>query len=459
MERRIETLVILGAGGDLTSRLLLPGVASYLASSRGQALQLIGVDRAARTDDEWRNAVRTAFAASPSALGAQVADGASWMQADVSQAADLERILAAAKGRAALYFALPPAVTELAVRALAGIRRPEGLSLALEKPFGTDLRSARQLNRLLETMLPEEQLFRVDHFLGKSTVLNLLGLRFANRIFEPLFSAENVERVDIVFDEQLALEGRAGYYDHAGALRDMIQSHLLLVLALAAMEPPASLDADDLRGAMAQVLRATRPMHKNGTASRRGRYGAGTVAGAAIPAYVDEPGVDPSRGTETYAEMTVVIDNWRWAGVPFTLVSGKALGDARQEIIVTFKGVPHLPTGFRGVPGPSQLRLSVKPPRLDLDVVINGEGNPFELERISLNTQLQEGELTAYGEVLAGILEGDPVLSVRGDVAEQCWRIVEPVLHAWEADRVPLETYPAGSTWPLPPTVRAPGDG
>jgi glucose-6-phosphate 1-dehydrogenase len=154
-----------------------------------------------------------------------------------------------------------------------------------------------------------------------------------------------------------------------------------------------------------------------------------------------------------------VIDNWRWAGVPFTLSSGKALGDTRQDVIVTFKKVPHLPTGFTGLTGPSQLRLSLKPPRLDLDVVINGEGNPFELERVGLSTELRDGELTAYGEVLAGLLEGDPVLSVRGDMAEQCWRIVEPVLHAWDADRVPLETYPAGSTWPLPPAVKAASRG
>ncbi len=167
-----------------------------------------------------------------------------------------------------------------------------------------------------------------------------------------------------------------------------------------------------------------------------------------MPAYIDEPGVDAARLTETWAELTVVIDNWRWAGVPFVLSSGKAMGDAYQDIIVTFKDVPHLPTGFTGAPGPSQLRLSLRPPRLDLDLVINGEGDPFELERIDLSTEMQDGELTAYGEVLAGIMEGDPVLSVRGDMAEECWRIVEPVLKAWEADRVPLETYPAGSTWP-----------
>jgi glucose-6-phosphate 1-dehydrogenase len=279
-------------------------------------------------------------------------------------------------------------------------------------------------------------------------VLNLLGLRFANRIFEPLFSAPNIERVEITFDEELALEGRAGYYDKAGALVDMIQSHLLLVLALVAMEPPASVDSEDLRGGMAQVLRATRPWRKNGTSSRRARYGAGTIDGRRLPAYVDEKGVDPGHGTETLAELTLAIDNWRWAGVPFVLRSGKALGEARQEIVIVFRDVPHLPTGLRGIAGPSALRISLKPATLDLDLVINGEGDPFTLDRTVLHTDLGAGELSAYGEVLSSLIDADPTLSVRGDVAEECWRIVSPVLAAWRKDAVPLETYAAGSDGP-----------
>ncbi len=446
---RIDTLVILGAGGDLTSRLLLPGLASYLGSSRGSELQVIGVDRAELTDAQWREKVTMAFDTEPSALAKKVAAKTRYLQGDATNANDLARVLAEASGRVALYFALPPAVAVMVCTALSTMDLPSGITLALEKPFGTDLASAKSLNRLLESMLPEEQLFRVDHFLGKSTVLNLLGLRFANRIFEPLFSAENVERVEIVFDETLALEGRAGYYDKAGALTDMIQSHLLLVLALTAMEPPASLSADDLRGSMAQVLRATRTWLKNGKSSRRARYAAGTVDGRKLPAYQDEQGVDPVRKTETLAEVTLAIDNWRWAGVPFVLRSGKALGDANQQITVVFKAVPHLPTGLTGVRGPSCLRISMKPATLDLDLVINGQGDPFTLERVPLHSDLGAGELSAYGEVLAELLECDPTLSVRGDVAEQCWRIIAPVVDAWRADKVPLDSYPAGTVGPL----------
>ncbi|MGX5680003.1 glucose-6-phosphate dehydrogenase [Schumannella luteola] len=448
MTDRIETLVILGAGGDLTARLLLPGVASFLDSSRAQPITIVGVDRDDTTDAEWRAKVESAFAESPSALGRKVAKSSRYVRGDATNADDLKSVLDAATGRTAVYFALPPAVAALAVRALSTIDLPKGIVFALEKPFGTDLKSAQALNRLLETMVPEHQIFRVDHFLGKTSVLNLIGLRFANRIFEPLFSSENISRVEIVVDESLALENRAGYYDRAGALVDMIQSHLLLVLALAAMEPPASLDADDLRGAMAQVLRATRPWRKNGTSSRRARYGAGSISGRRLPAYVDEDGVDPSRKTETLAEVTLAIDNWRWAGVPFVLRSGKALGENRQDIVVTFKDVPHLPTGLTGIPGPSSLRISLKPATLDLDLVINGEGDPFTLDRSMLHADLGAPELSAYGEVLAELLECDPTIAVRGDVAEQCWRIVAPVLAAWRKDAVPLETYPAGSLGP-----------
>jgi len=268
--------------------------------------------------------------------------------------------------------------------------------------------------------------FRVDHFLGKSTVLNLLGLRFANRIFEPLLSAQNVAHVEIVIEEALGLEGRAGYYDKAGALIDMIQSHLLQVLALATMEPPSSVDSEDLRGAMAQVLRATRPWLANGTESRRARYTGGKV-GRAHDAGVrlgvrGRPGAqdrDPGRGDCRGR-------HWRWDGVPFVLRSGKALGDPRQEIVFTFRDVPHLPTGFSGPSRQAMLRIGINPAVLELDLVTNGRDDPFDLEWDTMHAEFATSELSAYGEVLAELLEGDPTLSVRGDVAEECWRIVHP---------------------------------
>ena len=448
MAAPIETLVILGAGGDLTSRLLLPGIASLLASSRGNSIRLIGVDRDPMSDAAWQRRVAKSFAGVDSRLADRVLESSSYLQADVTDATALRRVLDAATGRAALYFALPPAVTVLACNTLASLELPPGIVLAIEKPFGTDLASARSLNRLLQKLVPEEQVFRVDHFLGKSTVLNLIGLRFANRIFEPLLSAQNVERVEILIEEELGLEGRAGYYDRAGALADMIQSHLLLILALATMEPPATVGSEDLRGAMAQLLRATRAWSRDGTASRRARYTAGTVGRRKMPAYTSEAGVDKARGTETLAELTVAIDNWRWAGVPFVLRSGKAISDPRQEVIFTFRDVPHLPTGFEGPSSQAQLRIGIRPATMSLDLVTNGRDDPFNLEWDRLDAEFGPSELSAYGEVIAELLEGDPTLSVRGDVAEECWRIIAPVVNAWRKNRVPLDSYAAGTRGP-----------
>lgn len=445
---RIETLVILGAGGDLTSRLLLPGLASLLASTRGRDIRLIGVDRDPVTDAAWKRRVAQAFAGSDSRRVEKVLGSSVYLQADVTDADALGRVLGQVTGRIALFFALPPAVTVLACRALATMELPDGIVLALEKPFGTDLVSARALNRLLQKLVPEEQVFRVDHFLGKSTVINLLGLRFANRIFEPLLSAQNVAHVEIRIEEELALEGRASYYDKAGALVDMIQSHLLLILALATMEPPATVRSEDLRGSMAQLLRATRAWKKDGTESRRARYTAGTIGRRKLRAYTTEPGVDKARDTETLAEMTVAIDNWRWAGVPFLLRSGKAIGEPRQEVVFTFRDVPHLPSGFEGPSRPAQMRIGIRPATMSLDLVTNGRQDPFDLEWDTLSAEFGPSELSAYGEVLAELLEGDPTLSVRGDIAEECWRIVAPVLAAWRAGRVPLDSYPAGTRGP-----------
>lgn len=445
---RIETLVILGAGGDLTSRLLLPGLATLLASTRGGDIRLIGVDRDPMSDAAWKRLVGKAFAGVDAPLADRVRASSAYLQADVTDADALGRVLAAATGRVALFFALPPAVTQIACRTLATMQLPDGIVLALEKPFGSDLPSARALNRLLQRLVPEEQVFRVDHFLGKSTVINLLGLRFANRIFEPLLSAQNVAHVEVNIEEDLGLEGRAGYYDRAGALVDMIQSHLLLVLALATMEPPATVGSEDLRGAMAQALRATRPWKKDGTESRRARYTAGKVGRRKLPAYTSEEGVDRTRNTETLAEMTVAIDNWRWAGVPFVLRSGKAIADPRQEIVFTFRDVPHLPTGFQGPGRQARLRIGVRPATMSLDLVTNGRDDPFDLEWDTLDAEFGPSELSAYGEVIAELLDGDPTLSVRGDIAEECWRIVAPVLAAWRSDRVPLDSYAAGTRGP-----------
>ncbi len=444
-------MIIFGASGDLSRRLLLPGLGQLVDSNRGAKFKLIGVGQDKLSDPAWRSRVAASFKAggSTGARTRKLAAETVYLQADVTNPAELRRILEMADGTPAIYFALPPQVTMASCDALSKIDLPHGIVFGLEKPFGTDLKSAERLNRRLVKIIPEPQLHRVDHFLGKSTVLNILGVRFANRILEPIWNAENIAKVEIIFDEMLGLEGRAGYYDRAGALVDMIQSHLLLVMALVAMEPPSSLDADDLRGSMAQVLRATHVVGSDPkTFSRRARYTAGKIGNRKLPDYLKEPGVDPKNRTETLAEIALGIENWRWAGVPFVIRSGKALGVAKKEIVVTFKDVPHLPKGFTGSPGPATLRIALSPDEISLDLNINGQGNPFTIDRVVLSTQFAPGDLAPYGEVLDGLLNSDPTLSVRADEIEECWRIVAPVLAAWKANHVPLESYPAGSEGP-----------
>ncbi|GAA0814684.1 glucose-6-phosphate dehydrogenase [Spirilliplanes yamanashiensis] len=453
----VQTLLVLGASGDLTARLLLPGLAGLLAGGAAPGLALVGSGTDDWDDERWRSRVTESFAAAGGDPAvARVAGTARYLRADVTRPDDLRRLLAACEGRVAIFFALPPAVTAAACAVLADIGVPAGTRLVLEKPFGTDAQSARQLNELLSRLVPEDQVHRVDHFLGKSTVLNILGLRFANRIFEPLLSSAHVESVDIVFDESLALEGRAGYYDRAGALADMIQSHLLQVLALLVMEAPPTLDAREFRDRKAQVLRATRLWDDDPAAcSRRARYAAGAVDGRQLPAYADEAGVDPARGTETLAELVVAVDTWRWAGVPFRLRSGKALSATRKEAVITFKPPQRVPDGLTGWNRHDRLRIGFGPDRLHLDFSINGPGDPFVLDPVTLDAEFGPGDLPPYGEVLRGVLEGDPTLSVRGDTAEECWRIVDPVLAAWRSGAVPLLEYPAGSTGPADSLLRA----
>lgn len=462
----IDRLVVFGATGDLSARYLLPALEALQAvGSLSDGFHLVGADRA-----EWESERFRRWAADQleqhgdprtGGAGKAVAARACYRRADVTDPDEVAAAVAG-DGPVAVYLALPPALFPTTVTALHEAGLPPGSRIVLEKPFGEDLDSAVELNRLLADLVPEQAVFRVDHFLAMTTVQNLLGSRLANRLLEPVWNGTHIAEVEIVWEESLALEGRAGYYDGVGALKDMLQNHLLQLLCLVAMEPPISLDERDLRNRKVDVLRSVRPLTDQDAVhrTRRARYLAGRIGDREIPAYVDEEGVDPQRRTETWAEVELEVDSWRWSGTVFRLRSGKGLRNDRKEVAVRFRPVPHLPFGHSGEALPNVLRFGLDPEDLTLD--LTGTGSRTDaLAPISLSAQMEAPELPAYGRLLLDVLRGDPALSIRGDEAEEAWRVMAPVLSAWSRDLVPLEEYPAGSDGPaaLPPARPRAGQG
>ncbi|ALA59184.1 glucose-6-phosphate dehydrogenase [Nitrospira moscoviensis] len=449
----IHTLVIFGATGDLTGRYLMPALARVLDMGRlPQPFRILGLSYQDWTEEQFREHTAEQlerYSDADEDVRARLLRSLAYRCADV---ADRQAVIAAVRdceGPVAAYLALPSALFAPAIEALSQAL-PSGSRVVVEKPFGDSLESARALNRLLHRSFPEDAVFRIDHFLGMQPVQHVLGLRFANRLFEPLWHRDHVDRVEVVWDETLALEGRASYYDRAGALRDMIQNHLLQLLCMVAMEPPASLDEHDQRDRKVEVLRAVRRLSADEAARRtvRARYGPGRIGGRAVPAYTEEPGVDPARATETFAEVVLSLDNRRWAGVPFFLRSGKALGRDRREVVLHFKPSSYPTFDRNGPVEPNRLHLPLDTDRLVLHLNLNETNAPCDVRPIVLDTDLAPQQIPAYGRLLLDVLAGDHSHSVRDDEAEESWRIVEPILSAWEEGRSPLHEYPAGSAGP-----------
>ena len=455
----VERIVIFGATGDLTARYLMPALAKlYEAGKLPRGVRITGVDRRGWEDDEagfrrlvLDNLERHAGGVAASVREKMATEVVEYRRADVTDAGSVISALGPLTGPILAYLALPPAVFAPTIEALKAADLPEGSRVAVEKPFGVDLESARELNRTLHEFLPESSIFRVDHFLAWQPFPTIMGLRFANGIFEPLWDRNFIDRVEIVWEETLALEGRAGYFDHAGAFKDMVQNHLLQLLCLTAMEAPIALHRRDLRDRKVDLLRAIRhPTPEEACRQTvRARYCAGEIGERSIPAYADEEGVDPDRGTETFAEVTLFVENLRWAGVPFVLRAGKALSGFRGEIAVHFKPVPHLAFQRAGEPRPNVLRVGLEPNQVTLGLNVNGPYDPFDLEQIELSADFAPQEFfSAYEALFLDLIEGNTTLFVRADEAEEAWRVSEPILEAWEKGLVPLLEYPAGSAGP-----------
>ena len=361
-------LVIFGASGDLTSRKLMPALAQlHEAGQLPPGFSVLGIAR----DDWGTHRLREALERYAGDVSLQsrnaLVSAVEYRRAEVTDPGQVIAALQPLREPIIAYLALPPRVFLPTLEALSRASLPQGSRVVIEKPFGEDLASAQALNRLLHQSFPENAVFRIDHFLHLQTVQNVLGLRFANRIVEQLWNRDHVERVEIVWDESLTLEGRASYYDRVGALKDMIQNHLLQLICLVGMEAPLTLDERTLRDRKIDVLRAIRRLSPQEVEQYtvRARYSAGRIGECQVPNYADEEGIDPARGTETFAQVTLWVDNWRWAGVPFVLRSGKALGRERREIAVHFWPVPHLAFEANDPP-PNVLRLLMSPTALPL---------------------------------------------------------------------------------------------
>ena len=450
----IDRLVIFGGTGDLTGRYLLPGLAALRARGHlPERFELVCAGREDWDDEQFQSwgagwLERQAAGVDPSAT-TTLMRSSRYERLDLAEPASVTACLAG-EGPVAVYLALPPAVFPTAVSAVHRAGLPPESQVVFEKPFGEDLESARALNRLVAEQMDERHVFRVDHFLAMTTVQNVLGTRLANRVLEPLWNSAHIDEVEIVWDESLALEGRAGYYDHVGALKDMVQNHLLQLLCLVAMEPPISLGERDLRDRKVDVLRSVRPFDDDDVAARtrRARYRAGRVGDRDIPGYVDEDGVTPEHGTETFAEVVLELDSWRWSGTRFRLRTAKALGQDRKEIVVHFRPVPHHPFDEPQRSAPNLLRFGLSPEGLSLELTGTGPGATLSLVPLTLSAEMDPPELPAYGRILLDVLRGNSALSIRADEADEAWRVVTPVLEGWSRDLAPLEEYDAGSDGP-----------
>ncbi len=466
-------IVIFGASGDLTKRKLIPALYRLAQDRRLSAgFAVIGVSRSPLSDDDFRqklhDAVKT-FGEDPEFdenIWSTFASGLYYVSGDLNDPemyARLKKRLGEVEterrtgGNALFYLSIQPSQYETTVRGLgaAGLQHGSGWRrLIVEKPFGHDLASARELSEHIHEVFDESSVYRIDHYLGKETVQNILAFRFGNGIFEPLWNRRYVDHVQITAAESIGVEGRGSYYQEAGALADMIQNHLLQVMATVAMEPSASFKATAVRDERSKLLRSIRPMTPEeircGTVA--GQYGPAHVDGESVPGFREEPGVDPHSQTETYAAVTFFVDNWRWAGVPFYLRTGKRLPKRVTEIAIRFKPAPLAIFGQDAADSsPNLLIIRVQPEEgISLKFLSKRPGPGMVLRPVSMDfsygASFGERSPSAYETLLEDAILGDATLYTRQDMVEASWAVVEPIKHAWRGLKFDFPNYAAG-TW------------
>jgi glucose-6-phosphate 1-dehydrogenase len=471
------TLVIFGATGDLAQRKLLPAL--YNLAHDGalpERFHLVGVARREKAHAHYRaeceESIRKYSRRAPDEdVLKRLLEHVRYVPGtfdDPSAYTNLEKVLEDFEEHAgeplsrAFYLSTAPAFFPVIVEAIGkqGLdRHPDGAEtrVIIEKPFGTSLEEARELNKRVLSVFEESQVFRIDHYLGKETVQNMMAFRFANGMFEPLWNRNYIDQVQITAAEDIGIGTRAGYYDHAGALRDLIQNHMLQLLCHVAMEPPVSFTADEVRNEKVKVLQsiAEPQEHEIAQMAVRAQYAAGHAGGEDVPGYLQESGVAADSMTETFAALRLEVDNWRWAGVPFYLRTGKRLARKVTEIAVTLKPVPHLAFSHDGSLGvlPNQLILTLQPNEgvsLRLGAKIPGSRmviRPVHMEFLYGSAFLSQSP-EAYERLITDAMRGDATLFTRDDEVEAQWRICDPILKAWEHSSEPLPQYEAGSQGP-----------
>jgi glucose-6-phosphate 1-dehydrogenase len=481
-ERRAPpcAVVIFGATGDLAKRKLMPALYRLAYEQRiPPAFAVIGTSRSPLSDDAFRDKMRESVkeflenSDFDEALWKTFAQGLFYMPGDIDNPETygalrkrLEEIERSRKtgGNALFYLSTQPSQYGPAAVGIgkAGMAQADGAwrRIIVEKPIGHDLASARELNRTLQSVFPESAIYRIDHYLGKETVQNVMAFRFANGIFEPLWNRRYVNHVQITAAESIGVEGRGAYYQEAGALRDMIQNHLLQVMAITAMEPPAVIDPDKVRDERAKVLQSLHiwkpeEVEVNAVA---GQYGPSRVGGAEIPGFRQEPGVDPESQTNTYAAVTFFVDNWRWAGVPFYIRSGKRLPKRVTDIAIQFNSAPLALFSKPGeqdgrMTGPNRLVLRIQPEEgisLNFSSKLPGKGMTLRPVSMDFNYGSSFGvrSPSAYETLLLDALSGDATLYPRQDMVEASWKAVQPILDAWSQKKFSFPNYAAGSWGP-----------
>lgn len=473
-----QALIIFGASGDLTYRKLIPAIFDlHKQGSLPKNFVVLGVARSQFTDEAFREKMIDGIKLFATAKDVDDSELISFSQKlhylsiNTDESGEYTKLKSRLKeldktentaGNYIFYLSTPPSLYPLIPQFLAeqGLNKEDGTfrRIIIEKPFGTDLKSAIELNKSLLQNYKEEQIYRIDHYLGKETVQNVLVTRFANGIYEPLWNRNYIQHIEITAAESIGVENRGSYYDHSGALRDMVQNHLLQLLALVAMEPPMAIDSVAIRNEKLKVFQALRPISNDDLFKNiiRGQYTASNIKGKYAKSYREEKGVAPDSRTDTYLAMKLFIDNWRWGGVPFYIRTGKRLPTRVSEIVIHFKPTPQnlFVENKEFCNDGNQLVLRIQPDEgILLKTGMKVPGNGYQVKKVNMDFHYSQLEGTyvpeAYERLLLDCMVGDSTLYIRGDALEATWKFVQPIIDFWENNPdAPLHGYPAGSWGP-----------